>query len=178
MKMSPPFISVVMTTYNHEKYIAEAIQSVLSQTYPDFELIIVNDGSTDGTEQIIESFTDERLIYFSQPNAGPSAAANRGVRAAQGEYIAFMSGDDLCYPTRLERQHSCLSAAGQEMCFSWVELVDDAGRIITGEHASSHIYNQVIRSRPEALNRFFFNFNYLNAVTAMVRRELLLLFSL
>lgn len=172
--MSPPLISVVMTTYNHERYIAEAIQSVLNQTYPDFELIIVNDGSTDNTEQIIKSFTDARLNYLSQPNGGPSVAANNGVRAARGEYIAFMSGDDLCYPTRLERQHSCLSAAKQEMCFSWVDLVDDAGRIITDEHDAARIYNQVIRSRPEALNRFFFNFNYLNAVTAMVRRELLL----
>lgn len=174
MNVSPPLISVVMTTYNHEKYIAEAIQSVLEQTYRNLELIVVNDGSTDDTEQIVKSFADERLVYLSQPNQGPSVAVNNGIRAARGEYIAFISGDDVCYPTRLEKQYGYLSTAAQEICFSWVELVDEAGQIITGEHGSAAIYNRVIRSRSEALNRFFFDFNYLNAVTAMVRRELLL----
>src|SRR5579872_7310553 len=92
-----PLISVVLITYNHEKYIAEAIQSILDQTFTDFELIIVNDGSTDKTEEIIKSFNDKRINYIYQKNQGPSVTTNVGIMAAKGKYIAIMPGDDVCY---------------------------------------------------------------------------------
>jgi glycosyltransferase involved in cell wall biosynthesis len=163
-----------MNTYNHEKYIAEAINSILDQTFEDFELVIVNDGSTDRTEEIIKSFTDERIVYFYQENQGPSCASNTAIRASRGKYIAMFNGDDVCYPHRLERQYKYLSSFNRKICFAWVDIIDDESRIITEEYFSSKIYNQPVRSRAELLNRFFFEGNPLNAVTGMIEREVLL----
>lgn len=88
-------VSIIMPAYNAEKYIAEAIQSVLDQEYPNFELLIINDGSTDGTEEIIQSFSDSRIHYFKQKNKGVSAARNVGMDHINGEFFCFLDADDL-----------------------------------------------------------------------------------
>lgn len=88
-------VSIIMPAYNAEKYIAEAIQSVLDQEYPNFELLIINDGSTDGTEEIIQSFSDSRIRYFKQKNKGVSAARNVGMDHISGEFFCFLDADDL-----------------------------------------------------------------------------------
>ena len=100
-----PIISVVLVTYNHEKYVAEAVQSILGQTFDNFELIIINDGSTDETEKVIKSFNDARIKYVYQHNQGPSAAINAGTELACGKYVMFMSGDDVSHPERMEKQY-------------------------------------------------------------------------
>ena len=97
-------ISVVISTYNDEKYIAESIQSILNQTYPYFELIIVNDGSTDNTLQIVKSFDDPRIVIIDKPNTGLIDSLNVGVKAATYEWIARMDGDDVAEPTRFEEE--------------------------------------------------------------------------
>ena len=99
-------VSVVMTCYNHEKYIVSAVQSVLDQTFPDFELIIIDDGSTDGTRDMLKTFNDDRIRLIFQENEGPGSACNAGLNIVSGEFIALMSGDDVCYPERLEKQLS------------------------------------------------------------------------
>ncbi len=104
MKTEPIFLSVVLSTYNDEKYIAEAIQSILDQTYPYFEFIIVNDGSTDGTLNIIKSFRDDRIVLIDKPNTGLIDSLNTGVRAAKYDWIARMDGDDIAEPYRFEEQ--------------------------------------------------------------------------
>ncbi|MBC1296726.1 glycosyltransferase family 2 protein, partial [Nostoc sp. UCD122] len=108
MTLSNGLISVTMTTYNHDKYIGEAVESILNQTYTNFELIIVNDGSNDKTDEIIRKFRDERITYIYQENQGTSSAINRAILNSRGKYIAFMSGDDICYPHRLETQYNYL----------------------------------------------------------------------
>lgn len=98
-------ISVVLATYNDEKYIKEAIDSVLDQTYRDFELIIIDDGSNDRTAEIISSYNDERIILIkNERNMGLLYSLNRGMAIAKGEYIARMDGDDICFPWRLQKQ--------------------------------------------------------------------------
>lgn len=98
-------ISVVMPAYNAEKYITEAIDSILNQTYTDFEFIIINDGSTDNTEDIILSYKDERIVYLkNEKNSGIVYTLNRGLDVARGEYIARMDSDDISLPTRFEEQ--------------------------------------------------------------------------
>lgn len=103
-----PLVSVVLCTYNDEKYIAETIQSVLSQTFCDFEFIIWNDGSTDSTEDIIKSYSDSRIRYFYHENTGLGIALSLACKEAQGKYIARIDGDDICLPHRLQTEFDYL----------------------------------------------------------------------
>ena len=95
-------ISVVIPLYNKELSIERTIQSVLNQSYRDYELVVVNDGSTDCSLDVVERMKDERIKVISQANAGVSAARNAGILAAAGEYVAFLDGDDLWESNYLE----------------------------------------------------------------------------
>lgn len=101
-----PIVSVILPVYNQEKFIAQTIESVLCQTFADFELLIWNDGSTDSSASIIEAYAarDKRIIAFSDKNVGRSKATNALVSKSQGEWCAFLDADDLMLPNRLERQ--------------------------------------------------------------------------
>ncbi|MGB8644426.1 MAG: glycosyltransferase [Anaerolineae bacterium] len=102
--MSGPRISVVITTYNRPTLMCEAIASVLAQTMRDFELIVVDDGSTDNTRETVQSFGDKRIVYIHQENRGLAEARNTGIRASKGEWVAFLDDDDLFLPDKLECQ--------------------------------------------------------------------------
>lgn len=99
----PPAVSVIIPTYNRARMVARAVDSVLNQEFRDFELIVVDDGSTDDSARILDGY-GERLTLLRQPNSGVSAARNRGVRKASGELIAFLDSDDLWLPGKLSRQ--------------------------------------------------------------------------
>lgn len=121
--MLQPTISVVMPAYNHEKFVAEAISSVLEQTFGDLELIVVNDGSTDATGEVIQSFTDLRLRYLEQPNQGAHHALNRGIAAARGRYIAILNSDDVFAPNRLEVLLARMERDNLEFLVSDIQLI-------------------------------------------------------
>ncbi|MBD2725722.1 glycosyltransferase [Nostoc sp. FACHB-892] len=174
MTLSNPLISVTMITYNHEKYIGEAVESILNQTYTNFELIIVNDGSNDKTDEIIRKFRDERITYIHQENQGTSSAMNRAILDSRGKYIAFMSGDDISYPHRLETEYNYLVTSQKKIVFSWVDFIDENSQIITDSHFAENLFNHPNRTRAEILRHFFFHGNYINAVTGLIYRELLL----
>jgi len=95
-------VSVIIPTYNRAGYLGEAIQSVLDQTFSDFELLVVDDGSTDNTREVVASFKDVRVRYIQQENRGVAAARNAGIKASDGEYIAFLDSDDIWLPENLE----------------------------------------------------------------------------
>lgn len=101
-----PYLSVIMPVYNQENYLAETIESVLSQTYKDFEFIILDDGSTDSSAEIIRHYVlkDERILAFFEQNSGKSAATNYLVNEAGGTWCAFLDADDVMLPQRLEKQ--------------------------------------------------------------------------
>jgi glycosyltransferase involved in cell wall biosynthesis len=99
-----PKVSVNISCYNSEPYIYETIKSVLDQTFGDFEIIVIDDGSTDNTEKILKSFHDERIKYLYQDNRGLAAARNRALSLSSGEYIAFLDHDDIWLPSKLEKQ--------------------------------------------------------------------------
>ncbi len=103
--MKQPLLTVVMPAYNTEKYIKEAIDSVLNQTFQNFELLIINDGSTDGTTEVVKKFNDKRirLIELSK-NKGIAHCRNLGLKEAKGEYLAWIDSDDINLPTRFEKQ--------------------------------------------------------------------------
>lgn len=105
-----PNLTVLMPAYNAAPFIREAVDSVLNQTFRDFELLIVNDGSSDQTKEIIESYTDTRICLVNQENKGIAEALNSGLHRAQGEIIARFDADDICFPERLEKQLSFMEA--------------------------------------------------------------------
>jgi len=126
-----PAISVVMSAYNAEKYIGETIQSVIKQTFTDFEFIIIDDGSTDNTKLIIDQFKDQRIKYHHFQNSGLAVSLNRGLKLAKGKYIARIDADDICYPNRLELQYSFMERnPDYVVCGSNLDVIDESGNYI------------------------------------------------
>lgn len=107
--MSTPRVSVVIPTYNYARFVCNAVDSVLSQTYQDYEIIVVDDGSRDDTGDVLAPYGD-LIRYIRQENAGPSTARNNGIGLARGEFIAFLDADDLWLPHKLENQVRFLDA--------------------------------------------------------------------
>jgi glycosyltransferase involved in cell wall biosynthesis len=121
-------ISVIMTVYNGEKFLREAIDSVLNQTFQDFELIIIDDGSTDSTLKIINSYSDSRIRLIENiQNRGQSYSRNLGIKESKGEYVAIMDADDIMYPSRLEKQLDFLQSQNRIICFSWADIINETG---------------------------------------------------
>jgi glycosyltransferase involved in cell wall biosynthesis len=99
-----PKVSVYIPIYNYGRFLAEAIQSVLDQTFQDWELIVVDDGSTDNTREVVDAFQDPRIHYIYQENQGNPAARNTALRLVKGEYVACLDADDVWFPEKLEKQ--------------------------------------------------------------------------
>lgn len=122
-------VSVIVPVYNVENYIAQTIQSVLNQTYPHFELLIINDESPDESLAICQRFTDPRIKIISQKNRGLAGARNTGIRHAQGEYLAFLDSDDLWLPEKLTKHIEHLESSPQVgVSFSRSQFIDSAGK--------------------------------------------------
>ncbi|MBM4137171.1 MAG: glycosyltransferase family 2 protein [Nitrospira sp.] len=98
-----PRVSVIIPAYNSARYLLDAIDSVFAQTYKDLEVIVIDDGSTDNTKEILEPYMD-RIIFLQQVNSGPSKARNLGIQRSSGEYLAFLDADDIWFPEKLEKQ--------------------------------------------------------------------------
>lgn len=135
-----PEVSVIMSVYNGGNYLREAMDSILCQTFGDYELIIINDGSTDRTKNILESCSDSRIWIIHQDNIGLTKSLNRGLRIAKGEYIARMDADDISMPNRLKEQVRYLR--NNEECIvvgCRTLLIDsDGDPILRGKEATSH----------------------------------------
>lgn len=125
----PPRVSVILPTFNRSGYLRQAIESVLAQTYANFEIILVDDGSTDDTPAAVAAFGDPRIVYLRQNNQGRSAARNTGLRQARGEYIAFLDDDDLYLPQKLASQTAFLDAHTE------IGLVAGGAQIIAADGA-------------------------------------------
>lgn len=123
-----PTFSIVIPAYNIENYIAKTLESVLAQTLQDFEIILVDDGSSDKTVAIIQQFNDPRITLLQQKNRGLAGARNTGIRHSQGDYIALLDGDDYWLPEKLERQLAHLETRPEVgVSFCPAAFMDDAG---------------------------------------------------
>ncbi len=139
--MSEPMISVVIPAYNHERFVGYAVESVLNQTFEDFELIVVNDGSTDGTEAVVKSYQDRRIRYYYQENQDAYNTINRGISLARGSYIAILNSDDIFETDRLERLHDHCRKHGTECLFTDVIPIDDRNRPFTDPRFGWNIWH-------------------------------------
>ena len=123
-----PLVSIVIPIYNGEKSVANTIDACLAQTLSDFELLIIDDGSTDDTKTAVSAFSDKRIQYIYQENAGPAAARNTGVDAARGQYIAYLDADDSWYPDYLERAYEKIQSTGCEFIYGQIIVDRGVGR--------------------------------------------------
>ena len=122
-------VSVIMPTYNCSRFIAESIRSVLSQTYTNWELLIVDDCSTDNTAEIVNAFTDSRIRYMqNEKNEGAALTRNKALRAAKGRYIAFLDADDLWAPEKLEKQIAFMQQNGYAFTYHAYSEIDEQSK--------------------------------------------------
>ena len=166
-----PKVSVIIPTYNRSSLIADAIQSVLAQTFGDFEIIVIDDGSTDNTKELVDNFKDPRIRYLYQKNQGVSVARNTGIQASRGEYVAFLDSDDTLLKEALEKRVEVLDRH-PEAAFSYGQIyfVDEKGRIIQLEPRSKSSY---VREGIEELREILTFGHQFNNSAAMVRRSCL-----
>lgn len=128
---STPAVSVIVPAYNSERYIEAAIRSVIAQTMPDWELIVVDDHSTDGTCAVVKALAaeDPRIhLYVNESNCGAARTRNRGWDLSRGRHVAFLDSDDLWYPTKLETQLRLMEQTGADILYCSYALVDDCGQ--------------------------------------------------
>lgn len=139
-----PAVSVVMPAYNHEKYVGEAVESVLNQGFRDLELVVVDDGSKDRTGEIVRSYAkdDQRVHYIFQENQDAYNALNRGIREARGDWISIINSDDVYHPDRLQRLWDAKDRLKAQALFTSVVPVDDQSREIPGPDHFWHQWNQ------------------------------------
>ncbi|MEM8504668.1 MAG: glycosyltransferase [Cyanobacteria bacterium P01_D01_bin.1] len=142
-------VSIIVPVYNGASTIRETLDSVLQQSFDAFELIVIDDGSTDNTLEIVASFDDPRLSVFSYPNAGVATTRNRGVAQASTEYISFIDADDLWTPDKLARQLDALeSSSNAAVAYSWTDYIDQSGRFIASDQRvtfSGNAYGELLR---------------------------------
>jgi glycosyltransferase involved in cell wall biosynthesis len=171
-----PTYSVVVTAYNEERFVGAALASVLAQTHGDFELIVVDDGSTDGTVEAVAPFqADPRVRLISQPNQGLSAARNTGIEASESERVAFLDSDDLWLPDYLARAHTALESrpdAGFAYTDAWL-LQDDNGRFYRNSAMADQDPPALPPEDPEEMLRLLMERGNFIFVSVTARREAL-----
>ncbi len=172
----PSLISVVIPAYNAEQFIGQTIQSVLDQTYPCHEIIVVDDGSTDRTQEVLKKF-DGKIHCLSQQNKGPSAARNAGIQAAQGDFICFLDADDLWIPEKLEVQLAFMEANPDiALVCSDYEEFNKEGIVLSSFLAEKHHMFPTFPTVAGPLNNAFEKLvfeNFVGTPTVMVRKSCL-----
>jgi glycosyltransferase involved in cell wall biosynthesis len=159
-----PQVSVIIPAYNSAETIVRTLESVLHQTHKDFEIVVIDDGSTDDTAARVQAVGDARIRLLSYPNGGLPTARNRGIAAASGEYLGFLDADDLWGRTKLESHVALLqNRAGVGVVYSWTCTIDDEDRILGQQHSVSwegDVYRHLLQA-------FFVG----NASNAIIRRD-------
>lgn len=147
-------VSVVIATYNSMDYLPETLESVLRQTFTDFEVLLVDDGSLDSTVQWASGLVDPRIRFISQENHGVCVARNTGIAYARGEYVTFLDSDDLWEPTKLEKQVRCLENNPElGLVHTWLALIDERGNLtgrVLASNAEGDVWKQIVQKNTVA----------------------------
>lgn len=144
-----PKISVIIPLYNEEKAIVHTLESVFAQTFTDYEVIVVNDGSTDKSESTVQTIKNDKLRIISQINAGVAAARNTGIAHSQGEYIAFLDADDVWHPDYLKKQAATIAKFPDEVAFATAIYVENKAK-----KPQPALYNFPLPAEPKPLDYF------------------------
>lgn len=166
-----PLISIVLASYNHVRFIQQAVKSVLSQTFDDFELLVLDDGSTDGTSKVVEKIHDKRINLVKLKPNRRFHPRNIGIKMAKGKYIAFQNSDDVWLPNKLKQQVEFMEKNKQtSVCFTRLEMVDEKGKTIKNSWAHQNLAGE--NKNNDAWLRLFFTsgFNF-GIASALVRKE-------
>ncbi len=143
-----PLVSIIIPAFNSENTVKETIESVLNQTWTDWEIILVNDGSQDSTLEIVNNINDNRLKIFTYSNGGANASRNRGLSHASGEFVSFLDADDLWTPDKLESQFKALQENPEAaVAYSWTNSIDETGNFLRrGSYitANGDIYTKLL----------------------------------
>jgi glycosyltransferase involved in cell wall biosynthesis len=173
-----PTVSVVIPAFNHVRFVAEAITSVLRQSFADVEIVVIDDGSTDGTPDVVREFSDPRVQFEAFPeNRGAVIALNSAIRRSRGEYICFLASDDYFLPGKLENQVTFLTEnRNVAAIFGMPTFIDESGNPLRAdEQFNGGVFESPFRerltNRDDWLKHFFFSGNCLCHPTAMVRRS-------
>lgn len=148
MKEGNPAVSIIIPAYNAEEFLAECLASLKSQTFENFEVLLIDDGSTDSTPQIISEFEqiDNRFKHVSIPNGGVSHARNTGIDLAKGKYITFVDADDILYPDALKTMYSCLDSHDEDVCITGFKNSENPGKFKHSRHSvESYDYQEAMQ---------------------------------
>jgi len=172
--LNNPRVSIGIPSYNHEKYISETIESILNQTFQDFEIIITDDGSSDNSLDVIKSFSDPRIkLFVFDENQGACKAVNNCIKNSRGEYFAYVSSDDVWEKDKLEKQVKFLDENPHfPAVFTKVTIIDEDGKeFIDKNHFYFSVFEQENRSRSRWLNHFFYKGNCICHPSILIRKD-------
>lgn len=172
--MSNPQVSVVIPSYNHEKFVEQTIDSVLNQTFQDFEIIITDDGSSDNTVKKIRKYDDPRIqLYVFKRNKGACEALNNCIRKSKGKYVAYISSDDVWEKNKLEKQLKFIERnQNYSVVFSKAKIINEKNELISDDkHPYFSIFDQQNRTREEWLRYFFFNGNCICHPSILIKKS-------
>ena len=130
-----PFFSVIIPLFNKEKFIEATLKSILNQSFIDFEILIIDDGSTDNSAPIIKGFDDSRIRYYYKENAGVSSARNDGIEKVQSNYISFIDADDYWYPDFLEEMYKVIQKYPEQKVFSAAIEIETSKKVIPASYS-------------------------------------------
>lgn len=173
--MNNPKISVIIPSYNHEKYIGEAIESVLAQTFTDFELLIADDCSKDNSREIIKKYKDQRIVtFFPEKNLGAVPILDFLISKAKCNYIALLNSDDYWMPEKLAMQYTIMERNPiLGACFTWADMIDEKGRVLSNDDVPyADIFKQRNKKQGEWLRYFFYNSNCICHPSILIKKDI------
>ncbi|WP_166960019.1 glycosyltransferase family 2 protein [Yeosuana marina] len=161
-----PLVSIITPMFNSETYLSETVNSVLNQTYTNWELLLIDDGSTDRTLEIAQTLTSKYsniILFKNEKNLGAALSRNKGILEAKGSYIAFLDADDLWKPEKLEKQISFMTDDRCDVCFSSYELIDEKGNSL----------HKTVKALPVLTYHKLLKSNYIGNLTGIYNAEVL-----
>ncbi|MBK7543347.1 MAG: glycosyltransferase [Candidatus Competibacteraceae bacterium] len=168
--MKVPSVSVVVTCYNYGHYLAECLDSILQQSFSDFEIVIVNDGSVDNTDEVMENFRNfDNIKYIKQGNSGQAKAKNTGIQNSSGDFIAFLDADDAWEKNKLEKQMPLFSKNMIGVVYSRARYVDELGQALN----NIRITEKYLIPKSGNVTNYLFLDNFVPFSSSIVRRECL-----